>query len=227
MQGIIFDFNGTMFFDTPKHKQAFKLLIKETLKRDITDEEFNKNINGRSNKLIFKYLYNNNISDYDILKYSCLKEEIYRKLCIEDKENFHLANGLPELLDFLKSKNIPLGIATSSDKTNTTFYIKSFNLLKWFDINNITYNDGTIKSKPNPEIFLKACKNLGINPQDCIVFEDTFSGVNAAINAGVKNIISIATNNTKEFNIYNEVILNIKDYKDNELEKLLIKMLSI
>lgn len=223
IKGIVFDFNGTMFFDTPKHELAFKILIKEILNKDINDKEFKENINGRTNETIFKYLYKNNISDEDILKYSALKEEKYRQLCLEDKDNFHLATGLIELLDMLKDKDVPIGIATSSDKTNMDFYIENFGLLKWFDIKAITYNDGTIRSKPHPDIFIKACENIGISPDECLVFEDTVSGICSAVNAGVKNIVAVNSGNNSIADMAKgEIVLIINNY----IDKLLVKLVN-
>jgi hypothetical protein len=77
-------------------------------------------------------------------KYGKEKESVYRKRCLLDKENFKLAPGAIEFLNYLKSENIPMTIATMSEWDNVEFYIKEFNLEKWFDLDKIVYSDGTI-----------------------------------------------------------------------------------
>ena len=76
---------------------------------------------------------------------------------------------------------------------NVEFYIKEFNLEKWFDIDKIVYSNGKIPGKPAPDIYKIAAKNINIKPKDCIVIEDAISGINAAYNAGIGMIIAIAS----------------------------------
>ena len=104
-----------------------------------------------------------------------------------------LAPGAEKFLDFLKEKEIPRTIATMSEWDNVEFYIKEFNLGKWFDIEKIVYSNGKIPGKPAPDIYKIAAKNLNIEPKDCIVVEDAISGINAANNAGIGMIIAIAS----------------------------------
>ena len=65
------------------------------------------------------------------------KKNVTDKLCLKDKENLHLADGVEEFLDYLKENNIPRTIATMSEKDNVDFYIENFQLAKWFDIDKI------------------------------------------------------------------------------------------
>ena len=66
-------------------------------------------------------------------------------MSLEDKDNFHLAEGVEEFLDFLKENDVPMTIATMSDKLNVDFYIEHFHLEKWFDLDKIVYSDGIIR----------------------------------------------------------------------------------
>ena len=86
-----------------------------------------------------------------------------------------------------------------SEWDNVEFYIKEFNLEKWFDINKIVYSDGTIPGKPAPDIFLIAAEKIGLAPKDCIVIEDAIAGINAAKSAGIGKIIAIASLEPIEF----------------------------
>ena len=99
----------------------------------------------------------------------------------------------------LKENNIPRTIATMSEWDNVEFYIKEFNLKKWFDIDKIVYSDGTIPGKPAPDIFLIAAEKIGLKPEDCLVVEDAIAGINSAKSAGIGKIIAIASLEPIEF----------------------------
>ncbi|MPQ44602.1 HAD family hydrolase [Clostridium tarantellae] len=196
--GVIFDFNGTLFWDSEKHDIAWKAFSKELRGCELTDGELKKYVHGRTNKLILEYIVG---EELDIERANYLaseKERVYRELCIKDKENFKLAPGAVELLDYLKEKDIAINIATASDNNNVGFFIESFNLDKWFDINKIVYDDGNIKSKPNPDIYLKAIEKIGLKSEQCIVFEDAMSGIEAAHRAKVGKVFAIASQHTRE-----------------------------
>lgn len=122
------------------------------------------------------------------------KEIIYRNECLKHK--MQLAPGAVELLSYLKAYSIPMAIATASGKSNVDFFINKLNLLDYFAEEYIIHNDGNIKGKPHPDIFEKAIDKLGVNYNDSIIFEDSFSGIQAAINCKVANIIIV--NSTKE-----------------------------
>ena len=132
-------------------------------------------------------------------KYAREKESLYRKRCLLDKENFKLAPGAIEFLDFLKENNIPRTIATMSEWDNVEFYIKEFNLSRWFDIDKIVYSDGKIPGKPAPDIFLIAADKINLPPKDCVVFEDAIAGINAAKAAGIGKIIAVDSIEPIEF----------------------------
>ena len=93
-----------------------------------------------------------------------------------------------DLVKFLKENNIPRTIATMSDKTNVDFYFETFNLAKWFEYDKVVYADGIIPSKPAPDIYEIAAKNLNLAPQECIVVEDAISGINSARDAKIGKI---------------------------------------
>ena len=197
-KGIIFDFNGTLYWDSALHKQAWREYSKILRGEMFTDDEMVKFMFGRTNEQIIKYAIGKQPSAEMVEKYGSEKEELYRQMALADAKNFHLAKGAPEFLDFLKENNIPMTIATMSDKVNVDFYIKHFNLGKWFDIDKIVYADGIIKGKPEPDIYLIAAKNLGLKPQECVVIEDAISGIDSAKAAGIGKIVAICSEEPPE-----------------------------
>lgn len=212
MKSIIFDFNGTLFWDSTQQELAWRTFAKELIHREIMDLEFQKYIHGRTNDFIFEYLLGRPLSQDELFELSEQKEELYRQLCV-DQLPFQLAPGAAELLDCLKEKNIPRAIATSSGKSNVDFYIHRLGLMKWFGRNEIVYNDGSIRGKPEPDIYIKAAQIINIPPQSCIVFEDAVSGIKAADAAGVGKIIAVVHNGDQEyFRGMQEVHAVVSDY---------------
>ena len=197
MKGIIFDFNGTLFWDSEIQENAWKTFGKKLSGRDITDEEFNTYFHGRTNKDTLEYLKKRELTEEEVNELAQQKESIYRDLCKSDLSKFKLAPGVERYLDYLKENNIPFTIATASEINNVNFFIKEFQLDKWFDIIKIVYDDGTFRGKPEPDIYLKASEALNIQPDNCIVFEDALSGVQSAQRAGVKEIIAVVPEGRK------------------------------
>lgn len=199
MKGIIFDFNGTLYWDSQLHYDAWREYSAILRGYPFSDEEMREKMFGHTNAEIIEYLIGRKPSKEMVEKYGKEKESVYRKWCKQKPEEFHLAPGAVELLDYIKDKNIPHAIATMSEWDNVDFYIKEFGLEKWFDLDKIVYSDGTIPGKPAPDIFLLAAKKLGLAPCDCIVVEDAIAGINSAKNAGIGKIIAIASLEPIEF----------------------------
>ena len=117
-------------------------------------------------------------------------------------------------------------IATMSEWQNVEFYIKEFNLARWFDLDKIVYSNGKIKGKPDPEIYEIACRNLGLLPQDCIVIEDAVSGIESAHRANIGKIIAIASLESHELYKQFDYLYQIIDGFE-EFDKLLFRGVNI
>ncbi len=198
MKGIIFDFNGTLFFDSHMHYEAWRIYSKQLRGYSFTDEEMRNKMFGRTNADIIEYAIGKKPTKEMIEKLAQEKERMYREMCLADRKNFVLAPGAETFLNFLKERNIPRTIATMSEWDNVEFYIKEFHLEKWFDVEKIVYSNGEIPGKPAPDIYKIAAKNIGILPKDCIVIEDAISGINSAKNADIGYIIAIASIESEE-----------------------------
>ena len=190
MKGIIFDFNGTMFLDSHLHEQAWFEMIKRHTGKELTEEDILHNIHGRTNDKILRHFLSESLTDEEVLKLGTEKEQYYRDLCVaEDK--LVLTDGLAETLDKIVDKGLPLTIATASEKENVAFYFDVFPLTRWFDFDKVVFHDGSFPGKPNPDIFLHAAEKLELQPEDCMVIEDAFSGLTAAKRANIGAVIAI------------------------------------
>ena len=164
--------------------------------KGITDEELHEHFNGVPNKQIIQYMLGDKCTEDDIVKYSSLKEEYYRKFCKEDTENFHLVKGSEEYFDFLTENKVPFTIASASIKENIDFFVESFNLDKWIEPSDIVYDDGTYENKI--AMFKKAADVIKTDIKDCLIIEDSLSGIQNAYNSGCTKIIVIDSANKKD-----------------------------
>jgi beta-phosphoglucomutase len=191
IKGVVFDFNGTLFWDTNIHNKAWDIFLEKNNIR-LSDKEKNKKIHGKNNRDILNILFSNQLSKAEINRLSTEKEKIYQKLCLQT--DMQLAPGAKEFLNFLKNIKIPFTIATASELDNINFYFKHLELNSFFDRSKVIFNDGSIKSKPNPQIFQKAINILGLMGCDTLIFEDSISGIVAAENVKAAKIIIVNSN---------------------------------
>ena len=184
IKGVIFDFNGTLFWDTAFHDLAFDIFL-EKHGLQLTDDEKRIKIHGQANPEIMRSIFGDQITEKEIQDYTQDKEYIYRQLCINDLK---FAPGAEDLFDFLQEKEIPFTIATSAGIENVSFYFDNMKLNRWFRLDKVAYNNGTFRGKPYPDLFLAAAKKLELLPQETIIFEDSVAGIEAAENAGAGKI---------------------------------------
>ncbi len=219
MQGIIFDFNGTLFFDSRLHYEAWRIYSKKLRGYAFSDEEMRTKMFGRTNADIIEYAIGRKPEAELVEKLAKEKEAMYREMCIKDKEHCVLSPGAEDFLDWLKDNNIPRTIATMSEWDNVEFYIKEFQLEKWFDLEKIVYSNGKIPGKPAPDIYRIAASNLKLNPEKCIVVEDALSGINSAKAAGIGMIIAIAS--LEDDSLYNIPCVKQIIHNFNEIDRTL------
>lgn len=183
-KAAIFDFNGTLFWDTAFHDLAFDIFL-EKHGIQLTDEEKRTKIHGQSNPDIMRGIFGNHLSEKEIHDFAQDKESIYRQLCMNDLK---FAPGAEDLFDYLKEHGIPFTIATSAGIENVSFYFENMKLGRWFQLDKMAYNDGTLRGKPNPDVFLAAACKLDLQPSETVIFEDTLTGIEAAERAGAGKI---------------------------------------
>jgi len=191
LKGILFDFNGTLFFDSQLHIDAFKKYFTEHGKEEPTAEFIIKNIFGKNNPRIYADNFNPNASQEEWQAFADAKEGLYRELCLKNPELMKYTDGVPELLDFLKENSIPYCLATGSGMDNISFYMEHMDLGRWFNTDNIVYFDGSFQGKPEPDTYLLAAKKIGLDTSDCIVFEDGTSGLISARRANAGAVVCV------------------------------------
>lgn len=191
LKGILFDFNGTLVFDSDMHIEALRRVVPEYGVRPPTKAEMSEKIFGITNKKFVSEWIDPNCTEELVQDFVKRKENEYINVCLECGSGYRLVDGATEFLDALKENNIPRCIATSSERINVDFYIKQLHLEKWFTMDNIVYENGSFRGKPEPDIYELAAKRIGLSPSECLVFEDGNVGIRAANAAGAGAVIAV------------------------------------
>lgn len=118
-----------------------------------------------------------------------LEEAVEEVLRIEKKildEGVDVMPGARELLVYLKENAYKTAVASSSARERSIRLLEQHDLVKYFD--DFVFGPEVERGKPNPDIFLKAAEKLGIEPESCLVLEDSQAGIQAAYSAGMQVI---------------------------------------
>lgn len=189
--GLLFDFNGTLFFDSEMHMESFREIARRQGLPVPSDEKMIVDFFGRNNETICKQQFNPHATEREVAEFTDVKERLYQQYCLENPSRMHLTSGAPELLDYLKAHRIPYCLATGSGIENIEFYRRYLGLDRWFSMDNIVYTDGTYPGKPAPDIYRLAAGRIGLTPGQCMVFEDGTSGLQSATAAGAGVLIGL------------------------------------
>ena len=184
IKGFLFDLDGVIVDTAKYHYLAWRRMANE-LGFDIS-EEFNEKLKGISRIESLKMILeegNKTLSDAEIETYAKLKNEWYLELVTQMNPDEILV-GVPAFFKQLKAANIKCALGSVSK--NAQMILEKIGLLNEFD----AIIDGTkiVNSKPHPEVFLKGAEALGLQPEECIVFEDAEAGIEAAHRAGMQAV---------------------------------------
>lgn len=191
MKGLIFDLDGVIIHTDHFHYLAWKQMC-ETYGLKF-DETLNHRLRGVSRMESLEIILEHNqqvFPNAEKSKMTNLKNEIY-KTSLQQLKPSDVAKEVLDTLLELKKRGYKLAIGSSSK--NAKFILKQIGLDNLFDV----ISDGTNieKSKPDPEVFLKAAKWLHLEPKDCAVIEDAIAGLMAAKSG---NMVSIGIGDAKD-----------------------------
>lgn len=181
---IVFDMDGVLF-DTENvgirawHQAAEELRIDNV-------ENIINNCRGLNEEATKRYITNFYNGKLDADK--CLKLFFKKHQEIIDESGVPLKTGVHELLSYLKENNYTIALASSTRKELVVNYLKEVNILEYFSV--IVTGDMIEKGKPEPDIYLRACKEVDKEPKNCIAIEDSFNGIKSAYRANM-NVIMV------------------------------------
>lgn len=215
---LIFDMDGTLIDSNPVHKEAYtQFFARYDIK--LTDESFKEHISGRMNPEILTYFFGEKgeeLSEERIDELTNEKEMLYQKLYAPTIKPIR---GLTEFLMAVQAAGIPMALATSAPMMNVDFVFDKLGIRQFF--REIVTDADVDKGKPNPTVFRVAADRLGADPAQCLVFEDSAKGVEAARNAGMAVVALTVSHEPEATENADRVIDDYTQLKVDELSSLL------
>lgn len=210
-KAAIFDMDGVIIDNHIYHVKSWAEFCK---KNSIAFDEntFRTKYFGKNTRDTFNGLLGYSLTDEEINAMGEEKEKIYREMY---KDYITPVDGLIPFLNSLKKAEIKTAVATSAPTSNLNFTLDALNIRHLFDV--VVDASGVAKGKPDPEIYLKAANLLNLTPSDCIVFEDSVSGIKSGQGAGMKVIALATTHTPDELPITS---LMIKDFLEISIQRI-------
>lgn len=208
LKAVIFDMDGVICHTNPFHSIAFQQFF---AKRNLnpTEAEYVAHMYGKNNGYILSHFLGRKIEGEELALLEDEKEGLFRDIY---KSEVDPIAGFMEFFAKLKSAGLLTAVATSAPRANLDLIIGTLGIGD--QMQSQLASEDVSRHKPDPEVYLKSAVKLGVRAEECLVFEDSFSGASAAINAGMK-VVGVLSSHTKEelpaCNLY------IGDYKNLDL----------
>lgn len=214
---VIFDMDGVICHTNPFHAIAFRTFFE---KRGLSpsDEEFAAHMFGKSNSYILSHFLDRPVAGEELLLLEDEKESLFRSIY---ESHVSPIEGIISFMDDLVQHNIQLGVATSAPYANLELIMSKVAIRE--KLRSVLASEDVKKHKPDPEVYLKSAYNLNTDPKNCIVFEDSFSGVSAGLNAGMQVVGVLSSHTIEELPPCQLYINDYTDIKASDILTLLNK----
>ncbi len=185
MTALIFDMDGVIVDSNPTHREAWELFNRRYGME--TTEAMHQRMYGKHNADIVRDYFGADLPPEEVVARGAAKEEVYRELAGARLEQM-LVPGIRNFL--VEYQNLPKGVGSNAEPANVEFILDRAGLWRYFQA--VVDGHQVRNPKPHPEVFLKVADMLGVDPAHCIVFEDSPTGVQAGLAAGMK-VIGLGT----------------------------------
>ncbi|WP_425636109.1 HAD family hydrolase [Algoriphagus yeomjeoni] len=191
LKAVIFDMDGVICHTNPFHSIAFQRFF---AKRNLnpTEAEYAEHMYGKNNGYILSHFLGRKIEGEELALLENEKEGLFREIY---KDEVNPIRGFMEFFAKLKSERLLTAVATSAPRANLDLIIGALDIGN--QMQSQLASEDVTKHKPDPEVYLKSAANLGVKPENCLVFEDSFSGASAGLNAGMK-VVGVLSSHTKD-----------------------------
>ncbi|WP_447640769.1 MULTISPECIES: HAD family hydrolase [Chitinophagaceae] len=216
-KAFLFDMNGTMIDDMQYHEDAWYDIFTRELGLDISKEDTKKEMYGKNSEVLERVFGKGRFTEQEMNAISHRKELRYQEVFLS---HLQLLPGLHDFLQKAHQNHIGLAIGTAALPMNIDYVLDNIDGLRDLFPVIVGANDVTT-SKPHPEVFLKCAEQLEVTPENCIVFEDSPKGIEAARNGGMKAVVLLTFHEPKDFQGLDNVLMMVKDYQDERLLELL------
>lgn len=207
IKAVIFDMDGLIIDSESMQSNAFEAVLQEYGVKPTPNEEgivHTVGVSGRDNWRELKEEYGIDEDTTALLK---KKREAYLDLL---EEGIQPMKGFMDLLNLLRDKKVKLAVASSSTLEQIETILSTLGVIDYFDV--IVGGEHVTRGKPAPDIFLEAAEKLGVVPEDCLVLEDSESGVEAAEKVGMR-VIAVPNQYTvnHDFSKADQVVNSLAD----------------
>lgn len=204
LSAVIFDLNGTILEDEDEYGKAFAKVLKSlgvNIKSSFP-QEMGIGVKENWQKFIQKYDIKTDKSIELLVKET--QEEYLKEI-----SEVTVRPGFDDFIDNLKGSQIKIALATSNTWEQTDKILDILGLQDVFDVT--TTGDEVTYKKPDPDIFLLTADKLGVERSECLVIEDSLSGIEAAKRAGMK-VVAISTEGDSE--IYSKADFVVEGFSE-------------
>lgn len=192
IRGAIFDMDGTLVDNSAVHVRAFEIFC-ERYGVDGWREKLAQAFGMGNDDILRRIMPAEIIRDKGLAALADEKEAIYREIYAP---TIRPVEGLTDLLGRLRAAGIRCAVGSSGCRTNIDFVLEKCGIEDCFDA--IVSGDRVTHCKPDPEIYLTAAAALGLQPAECVIFEDAKAGIEAARRAGAGRIVTLTTTLSRE-----------------------------
>jgi beta-phosphoglucomutase family hydrolase len=203
---LIFDMDGVIVDSTPTHTEAWRQYLQ--LHGIEIDGIQDRMLGKHNDEIVRDFFPGQELDEKVVFRHGAEKERLYREIIAPELHN-HLVPGVREFLH--RHRTLAMGIATNAERANVDFVLDRTGIRGYFRA--IVDGHEVERPKPYPDVYVRAAELLKTNPDDCVVFEDSPAGVQAAHAAGMR-VVGITTTATS----LDGVDLLITDFLDPELE---------
>ena len=176
MHAVLLDFNGTMFFDSSLHLEAWSKIY-HVLHPEAPCSPSADLFCGPRNDVILQSIAPW-LTAEERARYSGEKEALYRTACKVNGEIIHLVPGAEEFLSRLRQSGVPCILVSASIAENIDFFFETFGLGRWLSRELVVFDDGTYGDKR--QMYLEAARRLNTDIRNCLIIEDSPSSVSLA-----------------------------------------------
>ena len=181
MTGLIFDMDGVIVDSNAMHRAAWAVFNRRYGLE--TTEEMQQWACGKRNDQIVRHYFGDGIGGEEVEARGRAKERLYRELAAGRAEEM-LVPGLRGFLE--RHRDLPMAVGSNAEPQNAAFVLEETGLRPYFRV--VVDGHQVHNPKPHPDVYLRAAELLETEPANCIVFEDSHSGVAAALAAGMRVI---------------------------------------
>lgn len=217
-RAFIFDMDGTLVDNMRFHTEAWGKMLAEN-GVEMNAHDFLVKTAGKTNREIMPTVFEG-ISDERITELGERKEALYQELFLPHRA---AVAGALRFLEEARELGVKMAVATAAPVVNVEFILDGLDLRKYFQA--VTTAADIRNGKPDPEIFLKSAEKLGVEPQNCLVFEDAVGGFEAAHRARMQSIGIATVNSIEEILRLDSVVEAHADFLQLNVQELIEKYL--